>query len=106
MEKQLVIAEQKRRTWRIPRAKPSGTWNPTNSSESWDTAIDEFASHGFKEASLNRLVQKVGIAKGSIFQYFGTKEKLFGFIFDHAVNLVRHYASAGQAERPPGRIFS
>lgn len=54
-----------------------------------DTAIDEFASHGFRQASLNRLVQTVGIAKGSIFQYFGTKEKLFGVIFDHAVNLVR-----------------
>lgn len=54
-----------------------------------DTAIDEFASHGFRQASLNRLVQRVGIAKGSIFQYFGTKERLFGVIFDHAVNLVR-----------------
>jgi AcrR family transcriptional regulator len=55
-----------------------------------DTAIDEFAAHGFKQASLNHVVQKLGIAKGSIFQYFGTKERLFGFIFDHAVDLVRH----------------
>lgn len=55
-----------------------------------DTAIDEFAAHGFREASLNRVVQRLGIAKGSIFQYFGTKEKLFGVIFDHSVSLVRH----------------
>ena len=55
-----------------------------------DTAVDEFAEHGFRQASVNRIVQKLGIAKGSIFQYFGTKEGLFGFIFDHAVNLVRH----------------
>jgi TetR/AcrR family transcriptional regulator len=54
-----------------------------------DSAIDEFASHGFRQASVNRIVQQLGIAKGSIFQYFGSKEGLFHFIFDHAVELVR-----------------
>jgi AcrR family transcriptional regulator len=54
-----------------------------------DTAVDEFAEQGFKQASLNRMVQKLGIAKGSIFQYFGNKEGLFQFIFNHAVELVR-----------------
>jgi len=53
------------------------------------TAIEEFAQHGFRQASLNQMVQKLGIAKGSIFQYFGTKEGLFHVIFDHAVELVR-----------------
>lgn len=55
-----------------------------------EAAIDEFALHGFRQASVNRLVQKLGIAKGSIFQYFGNKEGLFHVIFDHAVGLVRH----------------
>ncbi len=54
-----------------------------------DTAIDEFATHGFRQASVNRMVQRIGIAKGSIFQYFGNKEGLFHFIFNHAVELVR-----------------
>jgi len=54
-----------------------------------DTAVEEFASHGFRQASVNRMVQKLGIAKGSIFQYFGTKEGLFHVVFDHAVELVR-----------------
>ena len=54
-----------------------------------DTAVDEFSSHGFRQASVNRIVQRLGIAKGSIFQYFGTKEGLFQVIFDHAVELVR-----------------
>ena len=54
-----------------------------------DTAVDEFASHGFRQASVNRMVQKLGIAKGSIFQYFGTKEGLFHVVFDHAVELIR-----------------
>ncbi|MFP5213206.1 MAG: TetR/AcrR family transcriptional regulator [Acidobacteriota bacterium] len=54
-----------------------------------DAAVEEFSHHGFKQASLNRLVQRLGIAKGSIFQYFGNKEGLFNVIFDHAVELVR-----------------
>lgn len=54
-----------------------------------DVAVDEFADHGFRQASVNRIVQRLGIAKGSIFQYFGTKEGLFGYIFHHAVELVR-----------------
>ena len=54
-----------------------------------ETAVEEFASHGFRQASVNRMVQKLGIAKGSIFQYFGTKEGLFHVVFDHAVELVR-----------------
>lgn len=53
-------------------------------------AIDEFASHGFRQASLNRMVQRLAIAKGSLFQYFGNKEGLFKFVFEHAVNLVRN----------------
>ncbi len=54
-----------------------------------DAAIDEFADHGVREASMNRMVQKLGIAKGSLFQYFGNKDGLFHFIFDYAVELVR-----------------
>jgi AcrR family transcriptional regulator len=54
-----------------------------------DAAIEEFACHGFRQASMNRMVQKINIAKGSLFQYFGNKDGLFQFIFDHAVGLVR-----------------
>lgn len=54
-----------------------------------EAAVDEFAQHGFMQASMNRIVRKIGIAKGSLFQYFGNKEGLFSFIFDYAVDLVR-----------------
>jgi len=35
------------------------------------------------------MVQSLGIAKGSIFQYFGNKEGLFQVIFNYAVEMVR-----------------
>lgn len=52
-------------------------------------AVEEFSRYGFRQASLNRLAQSLGISKGSLFQYFGNKEGLFLYIFDHAVSLVR-----------------
>ena len=54
-----------------------------------DAAVDEFSRHGFRQASMNRMVEQIGIAKGSLFQYFGSKEGLFKVIFDYAVELVR-----------------
>lgn len=54
-----------------------------------EAAVEEFSRHGFRQASLNRLAESLGISKGSLFQYFGNKEGLFLFIFDHAVDLVR-----------------
>lgn len=47
-----------------------------------DASIDEFSDFGFDNASTNRIVQKVGIAKGSLFKYFGTKEDLYFFLID------------------------
>lgn len=54
-----------------------------------DAAVEEFSLHGFRQASVNRMVERIGIAKGSLFQYFGTKEGLFKVIFNYAVELVR-----------------
>ncbi len=54
-----------------------------------DAAVDEFSVHGFRQASVNRMVERIGIAKGSLFQYFGSKEGLFKVIFNYAVELVR-----------------
>lgn len=50
-----------------------------------DEAQKEFAERGFLGASMNRLAARLGIAKGSIFKYFGSKEGLFARVFDGAV---------------------
>jgi len=71
---------------------PSDTFNKLDESKKdkiLDAAVDEFSNHGFRQASLNRMKERIGIAKGSFFQYFGSKEGLFHVIFDYAVELVR-----------------
>ncbi|MCE5336216.1 MAG: TetR/AcrR family transcriptional regulator [Desulfobacteraceae bacterium] len=71
---------------------PTDTFNKLEESKKnkiLDAAVDEFSLHGFRQASVNRMVERVGMAKGSLFQYFGSKEGLFQVIFQHAVELVR-----------------
>jgi len=45
-----------------------------------DIAVDEFAEYPFARASINRIVAKSGIAKGSFYQYFEDKKDLFLYV--------------------------
>ena len=45
-----------------------------------DLAINEFADHSYKEASISRIVKNAGIAKGSFYQYFDDKKDLYLFL--------------------------
>ncbi|EOD00221.1 TetR/AcrR family transcriptional regulator [Caldisalinibacter kiritimatiensis] len=45
-----------------------------------EAAIDEFAKHTYHKASINRIVEKSDIAKGSFYQYFEDKKDLFKYI--------------------------
>ncbi len=46
-----------------------------------DVAVDEFAEYSFAQASVNRIVAKAGIAKGSFYQYFKDKQDLFLYVW-------------------------
>jgi len=52
-------------------------------------AADEFADSGYSGASMNRLVRRAGISKGSLFHYFGTKGALFDALVDAAFGEVK-----------------
>jgi AcrR family transcriptional regulator len=54
-------------------------------------AIEEFSRNGFARASINTMVKRLQIAKGSIFQYFGDKNRLFLFAFQTAMDQVKRY---------------
>lgn len=45
-----------------------------------DAALAEFAAHGFRDASLNRIIQAAGISKGSMYYYFDDKEELYSHV--------------------------
>ena len=54
-------------------------------------AVKEFAARGYAGASINRMIDRLQIAKGSIFQYFGDKTGLFMYVFEVAMALVKGY---------------
>ncbi len=57
-----------------------------------DVALDEFAEYPYDQASVNRIVAKSGIAKGSFYQYFEDKKDLFlyltGVIAEEKINYI------------------
>lgn len=51
-----------------------------------DTCIKEFSKNGYVNASTNNIVLNAGISKGSLFNYFDNKKKLYLYILDYAIN--------------------
>ncbi|MFH8250246.1 TetR/AcrR family transcriptional regulator [Microbacterium sp. B2969] len=50
-----------------------------------NTALDEFSAHGFAEASLNRIIARAGLSKGSMYYYFDSKEDLYADVIRRQV---------------------
>jgi AcrR family transcriptional regulator len=64
-------------------------------------ALEEFASHGFNEASLNRIIEEAGISKGSMYYYFDGKEDLYAHVA--RIELGRLFDGVGPFPVPTAR---
>lgn len=53
-----------------------------------EAAMDEFNIHGYGGASTNNIVKNANISKGSLFNYFENKDKLFMYLFKYNINKV------------------
>lgn len=49
-----------------------------------DACLREFGMHGYRTASVSRIVSILGIAKGSVYQYFSNKADLYRFLVNTA----------------------
>src|SRR5690554_7663669 len=67
-------------------------------------AVREFAEHPFEQASLTKIVESCGIAKGSMYQYFEDKLDLYLYIVDLAYEQKKAYV--GRAFSLEGDIFA
>jgi AcrR family transcriptional regulator len=45
-------------------------------------SLDEFVEYGYDLASTNRIVERAGIGKGTLFKYFSSKEELFCYVVE------------------------
>jgi len=70
-----------------------------------DAAIDEFATWGYDNASINRIVEACGIAKGSFYQYFDDKKDLYRHLFDRIAQDKLAYISLPGPDQATGDFF-
>jgi AcrR family transcriptional regulator len=63
--------------------------------------MEEFASHGYEQASYNRIIERAGVSKGAMYYYFDDKEDLFTTVIrtvtDH---LLREFSDFPAPETP------
>ncbi|MBU0516653.1 MAG: TetR/AcrR family transcriptional regulator [Proteobacteria bacterium] len=72
--------------------KPGKTFNNLAASKQTriiKAALGEFSQAGYSGTKMGAIAERVGIAKGSMFQYFGSKKRLFLFLFERTVDRVK-----------------
>src|ERR1700753_2902826 len=67
-----------------------------------------FAKHGFFAARVSEIAKEAGVADGTIYLYFKSKDDLLISLFEHRMRQVNAVLSQAIADRPPGeqlRVF-
>ncbi|MCD6389831.1 MAG: TetR/AcrR family transcriptional regulator [Desulfobulbaceae bacterium] len=67
--------------------------------------VREFAANGYQKASLNTIVKNLGIAKGSLYQYFRNKEAIFYFVFEEFTHRVKQTVKDGTGQERSADFF-
>lgn len=67
-----------------------------------DAATEHFAKQGYHAVRVGDIATALGIAKGSIFQHFGSKDGLFFEVYKHAVRSFSKYLDAPADVRRAG----
>jgi len=67
-----------------------------------EVATQHFAEHGYHAARVGDIAATLGIAKGSIFQHFGSKDGLFFEVYKRAVRSFAKYLDAPEEVRESG----
>ena len=63
--------------------------DPHKQERLFEAAADEFSDKGFDGASLNRIIERAGMSKGSLYYYFEDKNDLYASVVEKAtVRLV------------------
>ena len=69
-----------------------------------EMATQHFAEHGYHAARVGDIALALGIAKGSIFQHFGSKDGLFFEVYKRAVRSFSRYLDAPADVRSLGFV--
>lgn len=56
----------------------------------FETAMELFAQKGYDGTSVEEITSVVGIAKGTLYYHFSSKEEIFNFLIDEGMKLLRN----------------
>ncbi|MFN3410597.1 MAG: TetR/AcrR family transcriptional regulator [Exilispira sp.] len=54
-----------------------------------EAALVEFSNHGYETASTNNISRLAGLSKGTIFNYYESKENLFKKVLDYSISVFK-----------------
>lgn len=64
----------------------------------FEVALDEFIEKGYDKASLNNILKKAGISKGSFYYHFSNKQELYLYLFRSIHELEHKYLDEWRKE--------
>jgi AcrR family transcriptional regulator len=70
-----------------------------------DVASAEFASQGYEQASLNRIIDRCGLSKSSFYYYLPSKAELFDFVAHELISDVARKITIPKPEEFAGEGF-
>ncbi|MCJ7666144.1 MAG: TetR/AcrR family transcriptional regulator [Actinobacteria bacterium] len=65
-----------------------------------DAALEEFSTHSYQEASLNSIIKKADVSKGSFYFHFKDKRSLYLHLFDEIAKLKVGFFQKYLSENP------
>lgn len=75
--------------------RPRGNWrSPAGRERMLETAMRRFAEHGYHRTRVEDIADDLGVAKGSIFLHFKSKEGLFLEVYKRATTTLKRYLDA------------
>jgi len=85
-----------------PKSRPRSARAEAKRALIVDCAMRHFAEHGYQGARIEDMAVELGIAKGSVFQHFGSKAGLFLEAYKRSVNSLPGWLSAPAAVQRDG----
>ncbi|MEP6643412.1 MAG: TetR/AcrR family transcriptional regulator [Acidobacteriaceae bacterium] len=82
--------------------KPSRPRTEEKKAKIVDAAMRHFAEHGYQAARIGDIASGLGIAKGSVFQHFGSKDGLFFEVYKKATRSFSRYLNVPVEVRERG----
>ena len=84
------------------RPQPSRPRTEAKRARIVEVAMRHFARQGYEAARVSDIAEELGIAKGSIFQHFGSKDGLFFEVYKRAVRSFAKYLDVPAEVREGG----